>query len=207
MARKSSGQNDWTATARGCADNRPMNRTPTRAAALPPVLLVMWLAGCSPALNWRSVPLPEASITVTLPCKPDQAVRVVELAGSPVELAMAGCDADGATFAVSHAALPDPALAGAALTHWRAAAIANLGNGAAASAVDVPYAPPGVLPLPQSVRTVVQGQRADGGAVVAQGVWFARTVGPQMRLYHAVVYTSKPRPEVADQFFAGITLQ
>ena len=120
---------------------------------------------------------------------------------------MAGCDADGATFAVSHAALTDPARVGAALTHWRAAVIANLGNRAAASAVDVPYAPPGVLPLAQSVRTVVQGQRPDGTAVVAQSVWFARSVGPQVRLYHAVVYTSKPRPEVADQFFAGITLQ
>lgn len=185
-----------------------MNRIPTPAAALLPMLLMTVLVGgCSPALNWRSVPLPEAAITVTLPCKPDHAVRAVELAGAPVELAMAGCDADGATFAVSHAALPDPALAGAALTHWRAAAIANLGNGAAASAVDVPYAPPGVLPLPQSMRTVVQGRRADGSAVVAQGVWFARAVGPQVRLYHAVVYTSQPRPEVADQFFAGITLQ
>lgn len=184
-----------------------MNRTPTRAAALPCALAVMLLAGCSPALNWRTVQLPDAGITITLPCKPDQAVRAVELAGAPVELAMAGCDADGATFAVSHAALSDPALVGAALAHWRAAAIVNLGNGAAANAVDVPYAPPGVLPLPQSVRTVVQGLRADGGTVVAQGVWFARTVGPQMRVYHAVVYTSKPRPEVADQFFAGITLQ
>src|SRR3989338_9422391 len=95
-----------------CADNRPMNWTPTRAAALPPLLWL--LVGCSPALNWRSVPLPEAGITITLPCKPDQATRTVELAGGPVELSMAGCDVDGATFAVSHAALADPAQAGAA---------------------------------------------------------------------------------------------
>ena len=84
--------------------------------------------------------------------------------------------------------------------------LANLGPGAVATAVDTAYAPPGVLPLPQSVRTVVQGQRADGSAVRAQGVWFARPVGPQVRLYHAVVYTAKPRPEVADQFFAGLAL-
>ena len=78
---------------------------------------------------------------------------------------------------------------------------------AAATAADTPYAPKGALPLPQSVRTVVQGQRADGSPVFAQGVWFARAVGPQMRLYHAVVYTGKPRPELADQFFAGMVLQ
>lgn len=189
----------------GSADNGPMNWTLTGAAAL--TLGLSLLAGCSPALNWRSVPLPEAAITVTLPCKPDQATRTVELAGAPVELAMTGCDADGATLAVSHAALADPSQAGAALTHWRAAVLANLGSGAAASATDTPYAPAGVLPLPQSVRTVAQGQRADGSAVSAQAVWFARTVGPQVRLYHAVVYTPKPRPEVADTFFAGLTFQ
>lgn len=181
--------------------------TPKRAVALALGGAAVLLAGCSPALNWRSVPLPDAAITVTLPCKPDQAARSVELAGAPVELAMVGCDADGATVAVSHAALANPAQAGAALTHWRAAVLANLGPGAAATAVDTPYAPPGVLPLPQSVRTAVQGQRADGSAVTAQAVWFARAVGPQVRLYHAVVYTVKPRPEVADPFFAGISFQ
>ena len=178
-----------------------MNWIPTGALAL------LWLAGCSPALNWRNVPVPDAALTITLPCKPDQAQRTIELAGSPVELSMAGCEADGAVLAVSHAALTDPALAGAALTHWRAAVLANLGSGAAATAADMPYAPPGVLPLPQSVRTVVQGQRPDGSAVSAQAVWFARTVGPQVRLYHAVVYTDKPRPELADTFFAGLALQ
>ena len=91
------------------ADNAPMKWTLTGAAAL-------LIAGCSPALNWRTVPLPEAELTITLPCKPDQATRTVELAGAPVELSMVGCDADGATFAVSHAALADPAQVGAALT-------------------------------------------------------------------------------------------
>lgn len=181
-----------------------MNWTPTRAAAL--ALLLCVLQGCSPALNWRSVPLPDAGITITLPCKPDYATRTVELAGAKAELSMSGCDADGATFAVSHAALGDPALAGAALRHWRAAVLAHLGPGAAGSAVDAPYAPRGVLPLPESVRTVVQGQRADGSTVYAQGVWFARAQGPQLRLYHAVVYTGTPRPELAEQFFAGLVL-
>lgn len=177
-----------------------MKWTLTGAAAL------LLLAGCSPALNWRTVPLPEADLTVTLPCKPDQASRTVELAGAPVELNMVGCDADGATFAVSHAALADPAQVGAALTHWRAAALARLGAGAAANAKDMPYAPRGALSLPQSVRTVAQGQAPDGRAVTAQAVWFARAAGSEVRLYHAVVYSPKPRPDVADQFFAGLLL-
>ena len=178
-----------------------MNWTLTGATAL------LLLAGCSPALNWRSLPLPDAGISITLPCKPEQAARTVELAGVPVELVMVGCEADGATFAVSHAVLADPALAGAALTHWRTAVLANLGAGAGATAVDASYAPAGTLALSQSVRTVAQGQRPDGSAVAAQAVWFARTAGAQMHLYHAVVYTNKPRPDVADQFFAGLALQ
>lgn len=180
---------------------------PFMKSTLIAVTAALLVGGCSPALNWRNVPLPDAAITITLPCKPDQATRQVELAGSSVELAMVGCDADGATFAVSHAALNDPALVGAALTHWRSAVLANLGPGAAAAAVNAPYTPQGVLPVPQSLRTTVQGQRGDGSAVTAQGVWFARAVGPQVRLYHAVVYTAKPRPEVADQFFSGLALQ
>lgn len=178
-----------------------MNWTFTGALAL-----LLWLAGCSPALNWRTVPLPGADLSVTLPCKPDHATRTVELAGMPAELAMAGCEADGATFAVSHTALADPARAGQALRHWRAAALDHLGASAAAAATDTPYAPPGALVLPEAVRTVAQGPHPDGKPVFLQGVWFARTAGAQLRLYHAVVYTRTPRPELADPFFAGLEL-
>lgn len=188
----------------------------TRAASAPVVALALTLAltltlaACSPALNWRSVPVPEADLAVTLPCKPDAAHRTVELAGAPAELAMVGCKADGAVFAVSHTAMADPALVGKALAHWRAAVVANLGAqtaaAASAAATDTPFTPRGALVLPQSVRTVVQGRRPDGSAVTAQAVWFARASGLQIRLYHAVVYTAKPRPELADQFFEGLAL-
>lgn len=177
-----------------------MNWTLTGAASA-----LLGLAACSPALNWRSVALPDAALTITLPCKPDHATRRVELAGTPVDLSMVGCEADGATFAVSHATLADPAQTGTALAHWRAAVLARLG-GAPVPASEVPFAPRNALPLPQSVRTVAQGRGPDGQAVTAQAVWFARPVGPQMRLYHAVVYTPKPRPEVADTFFTGLVL-
>ena len=163
------------------------------------------LVACSPALNWRSVPLDGAALTATLPCKPDHATRTVEMAGAPVELVMAGCEADNATFAISHTALPEPARAETALLHWRAAVLARMTDASVIS--EQPFALSGTLPLPSSVRLVAQGRRADGTAVTVQGVWFARAVGPQVRLYHAVVYTSKPRPDVADAFFAGLTLQ
>ena len=185
----------------------PILRILTGAVSAPAVALALTLTlvACSPALNWRSVPVPEADLTVTLPCKPDSAHRTVELAGAPAELAMVGCEADGAVFAVSHTAMADPALVGKALAHWRAAVMANLAAQQPA-ATDTPFTPRGALVLPQSVRTVVQGRRPDGSAVTAQAVWFARASGSQIRLYHAVVYTAKPRPELADQFFAGLVL-
>ena len=65
------------------------------------LMAALGLQACSPALNWRSVSVPEAALQAMLPCKPEQAVRTVELAGAPLAMSMWGCDADGATFAVS----------------------------------------------------------------------------------------------------------
>ena len=36
------------------------------------------LAACSPALNWRSISLADAPLSLVLPCKPDYAVRDVD---------------------------------------------------------------------------------------------------------------------------------
>lgn len=170
--------------------------------------LALLLAGCSPALNWRSVPLESAGLTVLLPCKPDHATRSVDLGGRPADLAMVGCEADGATFAVSHMVVEDPSQAGAVLAQWRAAVLARMQAPAAgdAEAGAVAFVPAGALALPQSVRLQAQGRRSDGGAVIAQAVWFARMEGRQARLYHAVVYTDAPSMAVADTFFAGLAL-
>ena len=179
--------------------------------------LAVALAACSPALNWRSVAVPEAALQVMLPCKPDNAVRTVELAGAPLALSLQSCDADGATFAVSYATLADPARAGVALDHWRAATLARIGvavpaasapaSGAAAPVQMQPFVPAGALALPQAVRTTVQGKRPDGTPVTAHAAWFARALGSEGRVYNAVVFGDKARPAVADTFFAGLELR
>lgn len=174
---------------------------------VPGLSALLLLAGCSPALDWRTVPLEGARVTALLPCKPEHAVRLVALGGEgapPVDLALTGCDADGATFAVSHAAWAAPQEAGAQLARWRAAVQARMQAGPALA--EQPFAPAGALALPQSVRVALQGQRADGTPVYAQAVWFARLEGAQARLIHAVVYSAAPRPDVADTFFAGLSL-
>ena len=70
---------------------------------------VLALAACSPALNWREVRPANTSLSLLLPCKPDKAEKIVPLGGQPTTLAMLGCDAAGATFAVAVADLGDPA--------------------------------------------------------------------------------------------------
>ena len=174
------------------------------------VVPALCLAACSPSLNWRSVALEQSALTVQLPCKPDHLERSIELAGKPTHVRMSGCAADGATFAVACAVLPDPAQASMALSHWRAAVLAALlapAAGQPGAPQDTPFVPAGALALPQSVRTVAQGQRPGGERVALQAVWFARVQGPQLSACHAVVYSEQPRPAVADTFFAGLALQ
>lgn len=173
-------------------------------------LSLLGLLACSPALNWRHVSLPEVGLDASLPCKPEHLERQIELAGHPAQVRMAGCSADGVTFAVSCAALQEPAQAGMALTHWRAAVLAALQAPAAqqpGAPQDQPFVPAGALAIPQSVRTAAQGQQPGGGSVALQAVWFARVQGPNVHACHAVVYGAQLSPQVADTFFAGLVLQ
>ncbi len=174
-------------------------------AALSLVAGSLALLACSPALNWRSLSVPEAGLTLSLPCKPERATRPVDWGAGAVELSMLGCEADGATFAVSHMPLADPAQAGAALARWRAAMRARMQAPPAAGA-DAAFVPAHALALPQSVRMTAQGTGPDGRAVVAHAVWFARLEGGHVRLYHAALYARQARTTVADTFFAGLAL-
>ncbi len=156
------------------------------------------LAACTPTFNWREVRADSTDLVAMLPCKPDKAVRPVNLAGQAVELHMAGCEAGGATFAVSHATLADPARANEVLTQWRLVTLTNM---QAAAPRDAAFQPRGALQLPASVQTVAVGRRADGLPVLAHAAWFAR--GGQV--FHAVVYADKLDPEVAEAFFSGLS--
>jgi hypothetical protein len=168
------------------------------------------LAACSPALNWRQASLAGAGLAASLPCKPDQVKRNIELAGEPVSLHMLGCDAAGATYAVACARLSDPALAGAALTHWRAAVLAGMHAsqaGPPGAPESSPFLPAGALELPQSLRMTAQGRNAQGSPVWAQAAWFARVKSAQIHVCHAVVFSPEPDAAAAEPFFTGLALQ
>lgn len=162
------------------------------------------LAACSAALEWRTMPLPELGLEASLPCKPERAERRVELAGQDVEVLMQGCETKGITFALACATLDQPATAGQALAHWRAAVLAG---GHARNAQDRPFQPPGALGLPQAVRTQAVGVLPGGGPMHMEGAWFARLEPQGVRACHAMVYGSELPGATADVFFEALALR
>lgn len=154
------------------------------------------LAACSPALNWRQVPLER--ISVLLPCKPDRAQRNQRLGARDVTLSMAGCEAAGALYAVSHIPLADTAATTGLVQDWRAATLANMrATSVADSALAVP---PGFT---SASRIAVQGQRPDGSAVQGQLVWLV--AGSDV--FHLAVYGERLTSESVDTFFSDTKLQ
>lgn len=168
-----------------------------------PALLgsILTLSACSPALNWRELRAgTDGALKILLPCKPDRASRPMPLAGQDVDLHMLGCEADGLLFAVAWADVKDVQHTGPALAQWQAAMLATL----QARVPQVqPFALKGASVQPAAVRVSAGGQHADGRAVQAQGLWFAR--GSQV--FHAVVYGERLGADVSDSFFSGIEFQ
>ncbi len=163
-------------------------------------LLLLLLAACNPVFNWREVRPDNTALTVLLPCKPDKAQRSVPLGGRPTELAMLGCDAGDATFAVAVATLDDAAQAAPVLAGWQTATLANLK--AAGGGQPSPLKLPGADPLPPAVLVRASGQRANGRAVQSQAAYFSQ--GRQV--FQAVIYADRMDPEVAETFFSSLQL-
>ena len=150
------------------------------------------------------MPLAGLEVQASLPCKPDRVERSVDLAGQAVQVVMQGCDASGVTFAVACAVLAEPASAGAALAHWRAAVLAAA---QAVDAKDTAFQPTGALGLPQAVRTTATGRLPGGGAMQMQAAWFARVLRGKVHACHAMAYGSELPAATANVFFEGLVLR
>lgn len=172
------------------------------------VVLPGLLAACSPALNWRSIALADAPLSLMLPCKPDHAVRDVDWGAGKQQLSMVGCQADGATWAVSHVLLAQPQEAPAMLTRWQQALQKQLQLPPDA-AVGVPFVLKGALELPQAVQVQWQGRDAQGAPIVADARWWVRLEGSGVRVYQAIVLSPRqPVPLAArDTFVHGLQLR
>lgn len=163
-------------------------------------LLAAAATGCSPTFNWREVRAEPSPLMAMLPCKPEQDSRRVPMAGRDVDLAVVGCDTGGATFAVMHARLPEPARAEEVLGQWNRATLANM---KAESSRSWAFVPAGGLALPGSQRVSAQGRRPDGSPVRGEAAYFARGAF----VFHAVVYAAEPTADMLQPFFDGLEFQ
>jgi hypothetical protein len=184
----------WQKRAEKC---RPDNPSMPRSAPASVLLLAAFLSACSPAYNWREVRAAPSTLTALMPCKPEKAIRPVAVAGRDVDMQALGCDAGGATFALMFADMADATRSGEALAQWKAATLAHL---RAATTAEKPFAPPGAMPLGQSLRVVAGGQRPDGSRVECQASYFAH----DRYVFQAAIYADRISPEVADAFFGGL---
>jgi hypothetical protein len=163
------------------------------------LLIAVAAQGCAPTLDWREVRPPDSAAVALFPCKPASHARQVVLAGEPATLTLHACQAGGATFALGHARMADPARVGPALQELRRAAAANL-DGQEMQAR--PFRVEGMTPHDAAVRIGVHGRRPDGRAAQEDLAVFAK--GTQV--YQAVVLAPRIDAEVADTYMASLRL-
>jgi hypothetical protein len=156
------------------------------------------LAACTPALDWREVRPADSDALVMFPCKPQRFARRLPLAGAHVEMRLASCTAQQATFAIGYATLADPRQVGPALDELRRAAAANIG----ATPVALPWSIAGMTPHPLAQKLVMRGRDAAGTPVDEQAVFFTRG----LRVYQATVVGPSVDAAAAETFFGGLEL-
>lgn len=178
---------------------------PLHRAVATLLLCGVCLLGCSPQFNWREVQPPGTRLHALMPCKPDEAVRVVPLDGRQAEMHLLGCDAGGATFVIGWAAVPGAQL-GAALGEWQDSTLMRVGIRAGPDApAGHAFLPAGSLALPQSVRLRALGHAPDGSALAVQAAWFA-DAGSSQAMF-AAVYRDPDSAEAIESFFSGLRVR
>jgi hypothetical protein len=176
--------------------HRPMPRLPAAAVLLASAALT----ACSPTFDWREVRIPSTPLQAMLPCKPQSGSRRVQMGPLDVVLEVTGCDTGGATFAILHADVRDPARVGEALANWNKATLATMKAGHSQAR---PFAPPGATASASAMRVSASGTTAQGAPVRSEAAYFAKGT----TVYQAVVFAPDPKPDVLQAFFDGLAFE
>jgi hypothetical protein len=162
------------------ADNSPMRFSPTAGFAL----VLMLLAACQPALNWREARPAGSGAAALFPCKPDVEQRH--------GMGLAQCEAGGRGFALSWADTPDATQAGAALKAMAQALAAKLGQ---PLPPPQPLQVPGMTPLPEAAQHRLRS---------AAGTTRVAVFSHGGRVYQALMTAAQDDPAAWDSFVAGL---
>ncbi|WP_407852864.1 hypothetical protein [Burkholderia gladioli] len=173
-------------------------------------------AGCTPALDWRTLHS-EAGYSIDLPAKPTLDARPVEIGGASMDMRMQAAHVEGAVFAVGTVILPDarPATQRAVLDALRAGLSRNLRAQAVEREVAVPLAAGGSTPgielrlsgEPAGASGHGASDHAGASGAAAGKTVVARLVARGAHVYQAVAIADAPlSPEALDQFLGSFKL-
>jgi hypothetical protein len=155
-----------------------------RSSPIAGFALVMLLAACQPALNWREARPAGSGALALFPCKPD----VVQRHG----MGLARCEAGGRGFALSWADAPDPTQAGAALKAMVQALAAKLGQ---PLPPPQPLQVPGMTPVPEAAQDRMSS---------AAGTTRVAVFSHGGRVYQALMTAAQDDQAAWDSFIAGL---
>ena len=161
------------------------------------LIMVLGLAGCTPALNWRAVNLD--GVSTWLPCKPDRAQRELEIGGQKIQMEMMGCEAQGVMYAVSHAKVSNPSESQTVAAAWQNASFKQMLAGAPQQSV---FQARGEKPVTGQFFKLA-GARNNGQELKAQLAWVV--IGDE--IYHLAMYAQAITSEQADPFFSEVKIQ
>ena len=161
------------------------------------VIPLATLVACSPVLDWREVQPEGGGLVAMFPCKADRYARGVMVGGTSLRMEMHVCAAGGATYALSHVDVPNPAVVAATLTELRVVAAANLGG---VGPHVVPLQISGMTPNAEASMLSISGKLPDGVAVRERAAFFAKG----LRVYQASVIGANPPADAVDTFFSGL---
>jgi hypothetical protein len=185
------------------------------------VVLLAFVAACTPALDWREVRQPEQGFSVALPGKPLIASRELAFDGAALPMTMVSVGRDGTLFAVGTARLPssatrDAATLDATLARFAAALRRNV-HAEQAATTSTPESGAAVAPFAGNFagsRTVraqsafhVRGDAGSGGKARAVHL-YARLVVVDDRLYQVVALGAADEltAQALDTFFQSFRL-
>jgi len=161
------------------------------------VVCATMLASCSPSLDWREVRVTDGQVKALFPCRPENRVRQVLLAGVKLEMHLESCTAGGANYALSRVNVGNATYVEPALRQLQSVLASNIGG---TTAVVGSFNVPGMTSNPLTSRVAVTGSREDGSVIAAEAVFFARgTV-----IYQATTVGARIGGDATDTFFAGL---
>lgn len=170
---------------------------PISITRISPLLVAAWMAGCSPALDWREVTLEGAGLKLMFPCKPERESRPQPgPSGQPMTVQTASCKAKGGQYSLTWVDLGDATQVPAAVQRMRDRMAQLMTPGDAA-----PLNLRGLSPVPATGQQRFTTRPGEPVQQVRQAVFASGT-----HVYQLLQQVSQPDDEAWDVFVTSVVL-